>query len=244
MFGHERGAYTGALTMRKGYFELAGGGTLFLDEIGELPPAAQSQLLRVLDGGEYCRVGGMKPVRANARIIAATNRDLPELVREGKFRKDLYYRLAAFPINMPPLRERPRDLLALARYFLETGMEKFEVYVAPRIPAAEEEKLKKHDWPGNVRELKLMIERCLIELRAAKKSARPIFRIAERLEADPAALLGDWPTLAELKIRYIKMALQKTGGRLSGKSGAAALLGIHPSSLSRFLANSEPGKAN
>jgi Nif-specific regulatory protein len=161
LFGHEKGAFTGATTLRKGRFEMAEGGTIFLDEIGELSPALQAKLLRVLQEKEYERVGGNITMKANVRVIAATNRDLESLTRDGKFREDLYYRLNIFPVTVPPLRERRADILLLAEYFREKYSKEIGKNVTA-ISATATELLKNHSWPGNVRELENCIERAII----------------------------------------------------------------------------------
>ena len=157
LFGHEKGAFTGATTRNPGHFELAEGGTLFLDEIGDMPAEAQTRLLRVLQQGEYSTVGGRTPIRANVRIIAATNQNLEQLIRQGLFREDLYYRLNVVPMRMPPLRERTEDVPDLARHFLNQA----EAIGLPakRISNAALERLRTHAWPGNVRELENLIQR-------------------------------------------------------------------------------------
>ncbi len=157
LFGHEKGAFTGATTRNPGHFELAEGGTLFLDEIGDMPAEAQTRLLRVLQQGEYSTVGGRTPIRANARIIAATNQDLRQLIRQGLFREDLYYRLNVVPMRMPPLRERTADIPDLARHFLSQA--EAAGLPAKRITRMALEQLRTHAWPGNVRELENLIQR-------------------------------------------------------------------------------------
>ena len=161
LFGHERGSFTGAATLRKGWFERADGGTLFLDEVGELPPAAQVRLLRILQDGTFERVGGQRTLHVDVRIVAATHRDLREMVVEGSFREDLWYRLAVFPIDLPSLRERPEDMPALASHFALRAATRFGT--PPRIPSPEDlELLVAYAWPGNVRELAAVIERAVI----------------------------------------------------------------------------------
>lgn len=161
LFGHEKGSFTGAVDTRKGWFERASGGTLFLDEVAELPPAAQVRLLRVLQDGSYERVGGGKTLQADVRIVAATHRDLADLVRSGQFRQDLWYRIAIFPIHLPPLRERMEDLPELARRFAESAGERVGVR---RLSPTDQDLhlLRQYDWPGNVRELAAVIERAAI----------------------------------------------------------------------------------
>ncbi len=157
LFGHEKGAFTGATQRASGRFEQAEGGTLFLDEIGDMPPEAQTRLLRVLQEGEYTTVGGRTPIRANVRIVAATHRDLTQLIRQGLFREDLYYRLNVVPIRLPPLRERTEDIPELIRHFLSLAIQ--EGLPSKSIDPAAMERLKKHRWPGNVRELENLVRR-------------------------------------------------------------------------------------
>ncbi|MBT3533045.1 MAG: nitrogen regulation protein NR(I) [Rhodospirillaceae bacterium] len=157
LFGHEKGAFTGAITRNPGHFELAEGGTLFLDEIGDMPAEAQTRLLRVLQQGEYSTVGGRTPIKTNVRIIAATNQDLRQLIRQGLFREDLYYRLNVVPMRLPPLRERTEDLPDLARHFL--GRAEASGLPAKRLSRDALECLRTHNWPGNVRELENLIQR-------------------------------------------------------------------------------------
>ncbi|HLO79084.1 MAG TPA: sigma 54-interacting transcriptional regulator, partial [Magnetospirillum sp.] len=157
LFGHEKGAFTGATQRAAGRFEQAEGGTLFLDEIGDMPPEAQTRLLRVLQEGEYTTVGGRTPIRANVRIVAATHRDLTQLIRQGLFREDLFYRLNVVPIRLPPLRERAEDIPELVRHFL--GLAAQEGLPAKTIDAQAMDRLKRHRWPGNVRELENLVRR-------------------------------------------------------------------------------------
>jgi two-component system, NtrC family, nitrogen regulation response regulator GlnG len=157
LFGHERGAFTGALARSSGRFEQANGGTLFLDEIGDMPPEAQTRLLRVLQEGEFTSVGGRQPIKANVRIVAATHRDLRSAIRQGLFREDLFYRLNVAPIRLPPLRERPEDIPLLARHFLERVRE--DGLLVKTLAAGAIERLKRHNWPGNVRELENLMRR-------------------------------------------------------------------------------------
>jgi DNA-binding NtrC family response regulator len=164
LFGHERGAYTDARSMRKGKLEIADGGTLFLDEIGELPPDTQARLLRVLETMTFTRLGGTKPIRSDFRLVAATNRDLLRLCREGRFREDLYYRLSVFPIEVPALRRRPADVLPLARHFLSRFAARYR-RPEPKIEPAAAALLVKYDYPGNVRELRNICERLVIRSR-------------------------------------------------------------------------------
>jgi two-component system, NtrC family, nitrogen regulation response regulator GlnG len=157
LFGHERGAFTGATNRSQGRFEQANGGTLFLDEIGDMPPEAQTRLLRVLQEGEFTSVGGRQPIKANVRIIAATHRDLRTAIRQGQFREDLFYRLNVVPIRLPPLRERVEDIALLARHFLERARE--DGLPAKSLDQGAVDRLKQHGWPGNVRELENLMRR-------------------------------------------------------------------------------------
>jgi two-component system nitrogen regulation response regulator GlnG len=157
LFGHERGAFTGATNRSQGRFEQANGGTLFLDEIGDMPPEAQTRLLRVLQEGEFTSVGGRQPIKANVRIIAATHRDLRTAIRQGQFREDLFYRLNVVPIRLPPLRERAEDIPLLARHFLDRARE--DGLPAKSLDQGAVDRLKQHGWPGNVRELENLMRR-------------------------------------------------------------------------------------
>jgi two-component system nitrogen regulation response regulator GlnG len=157
LFGHEKGSFTGATQRASGRFEQAEGGTLFLDEIGDMPPEAQTRLLRVLQEGEYTTVGGRTPIRANVRIVAATHRDLTQLIRQGLFREDLFYRLNVVPIRLPPLRERTEDIPELVRHFLAQAA--LEGLPSKNLDSLAMERLKRHRWPGNVRELENLVRR-------------------------------------------------------------------------------------
>ena len=161
LFGHEQGAFTGAVARRRGWFEQADGGTLFLDEVGELAPAAQVRLLRVVQDGEVVRVGGERPVRVNVRIVAATHRDLPALVEARAFREDLYYRLSVFPIVIPPLRDRPGDIRAFAEYFADLAANRFGLRPVP-ISDDDVRVLAEYRWPGNVREMAAVMDRAVL----------------------------------------------------------------------------------
>jgi transcriptional regulator with GAF, ATPase, and Fis domain len=224
LFGREKGAYTGALTRQAGRFELADGGTIFLDEVGDLPLELQPKLLRVLQQGEFERVGGARTIRVDARVIAATNRDLRAAAREGKFREDLYYRLNVFPIELPPLRERTADIPMLVWQFvreLADAMGKPVEHIPDETIAA----LEVYPWPGNIRELRNVIERAMIlatdgTLRVTLPSA------GERAPDRPVA-----PTLADAERRHIEQVLTQCGWRIRGDTGAAARLGLKPTTL-------------
>jgi transcriptional regulator with GAF, ATPase, and Fis domain len=234
LFGHERGSFTGAIATRQGWFERADGGTLFLDEIGELPLDAQVRLLRILQDGTFERVGGQKPLRVDVRIVAATHRDLAQMVADGSFREDLWYRIGIFPITLPPLRERPEDIPMLAAHFAhKAGV---RLAGAPLTPsAADTELLLAYSWPGNVRELAAVIERAAILGRghrldvaaALGPGAAPV----RRPRVGPPAAEMDAGTLDAAMKRHIEGALRETAGRIEGPAGAAARLGVNPHTL-------------
>ncbi len=183
LFGHERGSFTGASAARQGWFERADGGTLFLDEIGELPPAAQVRMLRVLQDGSFERVGGNKPITVDVRLVAATNADLPDLIAKGKFRDDLWYRINVFPIHLPSLRQRPDDIPAFAAHFAARAGKRLGG--RPLVPTSRDvELLSAYSWPGNVHELAAVIERAAIlgsgrRLEIAKALGTPAARRAD-----------------------------------------------------------------
>jgi DNA-binding NtrC family response regulator len=225
LFGREKGAYTGALTRQLGRFELADGSTLFLDEVGELPLEVQAKLLRVLQGGQFERLGGTRTLRADVRVIAATNRDLEKAVREGQFREDLFYRLNVFPIRVPPLRERPEDIPLLVWAFIrEFGRSMGKAIDSVPRPAMDA--LQRHPWPGNVRELRNVVERAMIVARG------PVLQI-DPPPPGPATGVpaAEGLTLAEVERRHILVVLEQTGWRVSGRRGAAERLGLKPTTL-------------
>lgn len=239
LFGHEKGAFTGADQLRKGWFERADGGTLFLDEIGELPLAAQVRLLRILQDGWLERVGGHQPIHVDVRIVAATHRDLANMVSQGSFRQDLWYRLAVFPIMLPPLRERRGDIPEMACHFAERAAIRFGLPVV--MPSADDiALLMAYPWPGNVRELGAVIDRAAIlgngrclEVATALGVAGPALSAAPGAPASPAypPSPGEIVTLDEAMRRHIELALGATSGQIEGSQGAAALLGINPHTL-------------
>jgi formate hydrogenlyase transcriptional activator len=223
LFGHERGAFTGANTQTTGRFQQADGGTLFLDEIGDLPLELQPKLLRVLQEQEFERLGSSRTIRVDVRVIAATNQDLAQLVRERRFRADLYYRLNVFPIELPPLRERPEDIPLLVQRFIEMFSSRMNKEIT-YIPDEVLETLQRHDWPGNVRELQNVVERAVI------LSHSDTFFFDEswiRRESPISSKRGEGlSVLAEREVEMIEAALQECHGRVSGPSGAAVRLGI------------------
>jgi transcriptional regulator with GAF, ATPase, and Fis domain len=233
LFGHEKGAFTGATQRRIGRFEMADGGTIFLDEVGELLPDTQAALLRVLQEREFERVGGGCPIRVDVRVIAATNRDLRAAVTNGTFREDLIYRLNVFPIEVPPLRERKDDIPMLVKYFVQ----RYANRAGKNIQSIDQttlELLQSYDWPGNIRELQNVIERSVImssgdafsidELWLSKETSRPASRVATSVAFKPEA-----KPHSEREI--VEAALAESRGRVSGPSGAAAKLAISPSTL-------------
>jgi PAS domain S-box-containing protein len=240
LFGREKGAYTGASARQIGRFEHADGSTLFLDEIGELPLEVQAKLLRVLQHGQFERLGSTRTLSADVRIIAASNRDLERMVAEGRFREDLFYRLNVFPIRLPPLRERPEDILPLVWAFTKEFGHSMGKTIES-IPHATLEALKRHTWPGNIRELRNVIERAVIlaqgpvlqvELPSRSNATAVTPAAAPRLEGAQA----DDLTLDEVQRQHILAVLQKTGWRVSGKRGAAAILGLKPTTLESRMA--------
>jgi transcriptional regulator with GAF, ATPase, and Fis domain len=229
LFGHEKGAFTGAMQRRLGRFELAEGGTIFLDEIGELPPETQVALLRVLQEREFERVGGNKPIRANVRVITATNRDLQRLIEAGTFRSDLYYRLNVFPIEMPPLRERKQDIPLLVEYFIDRYASKAGKKIRG-INKLTLDRLKSYAWPGNIRELQNVIERSIIVCETENFTVDESWLSWEPAQADPV-VAPLFKMSADEEKKAIERALADAEGRVSGPSGAAAKLGIPPSTL-------------
>lgn len=227
LFGHEKGAFTGALARKIGRFELADGGTIFLDEIGDLPLELQAKLLRILQEGEFERLGNPTTMKVNVRVIAATNRHLEQAVKAGEFREDLYYRLNVFPINSPPLRERKEDIPVLVSHFLK----KFAVKTGKAIETISKQamqQLQAYHWPGNVRELENVIERGVI------LSHGPVLELADipELRRSPCeAVSSSSATLEEVERSHILRVLENTKGVIEGPKGAATILGLRPSTL-------------
>jgi PAS domain S-box-containing protein len=224
LLGHEKGAFTGALQRRLGRFELAEGGTIFLDEVGELPLDTQTALLRVLQEREFERVGGNQTIRADVRVIAATNRDLQRAIADGTFRDDLFYRLNVFPIEIPPLRERKEDIPVLVEYFIDRYARRAGKKLRT-IEVGTLDLLRSYAWPGNIRELQNIIERSVIVCETESFSVDPSWLSVEA----PVSALGSGPANQE-KVA-IEAALAATGGRIAGPSGAAARLGMPASTL-------------
>jgi len=222
LFGREKGAFTGALSKQIGRFELADSSTIFMDEIDSMPLALQAKLLRVLESGEFERLGSPRSVKVNVRIISATNRDLAKLVSKGEFREDLYYRLNVFQITVPPLRERREDILPLVWSFVQEFSRKMGKRIES-IPQGSVESLKAYPWPGNVRELRNITERAMIITNG------PVLHLDVPKIAQSGA--GHSGTLEEAEKWHIIEALNTTGWRVSGKSGAAEVLGINPKTL-------------
>lgn len=234
LFGHERGAFTGAITKIRGRFERADKGTIFLDEIGELPPQAQVKLLRVLQEKKIERVGGRSPIPLDIRIISATNRNLQAMIASEKFREDLWFRLNVFPVMIPPLRQRKEDIPALVYHFIETKCLELKLPSRPVLAPHAMEKLVAHDWPGNVRELQNLVERALIQCRDGKLFFDNLLpsQAPGRIERSREAILAKpMLSLEEMTVQHIEKALHKAGGKINGPGGAAQLLEIHPNTL-------------
>jgi transcriptional regulator with PAS, ATPase and Fis domain len=228
LFGYEKGAFTDARAQKRGLFELADQGTLFLDEIGEMPLSLQTKLLRVLENQTFRRLGGLRDININIRIVAATNRDIREALKEGAFRQDLYYRLNVIQLVVPPLRDRPQDIMPLARFFIEHYNQKFKQHMEGVSPEAEN-LLLTYNWPGNVRELRNAIERAMILEDTAYIQPASLHisvgqsAFAAAAAADPGSFAGDDMSLLEQEHRLLGQALERTGGN---QSQAARLLRI------------------
>ncbi len=249
LFGHERGAFTGAVASRPGFFEMAEGGTLFLDEIGEMPLSVQVRLLRVLECDIVRRIGSSRFIPVNVRIIGATNSDLLKRVAEGSFRQDLWFRLSTFPVEIPPLRQRKGDIPHLVHYFVKSLSHKMGLPFVPKLGHGELNTLYNHEWPGNVRELEHVVERAMLDLSREDASQPLVFKIShvpqpialnqseDKCDTAPKArdehqdLEEGWPTLRELEDRYIRKVLQHCGGKLTGSNSATTILDIHYTTL-------------
>ena len=226
LFGHEKGAFTGAVTTKPGLIELADGGTLFLDEIGEIDPDVQVKLLRVLETGTFFRVGGTRPRRVDVRVVAATNRDLAEAMRTGEFRQDLFYRVNTITVSLPPLRERPDDIAVLARHFVETHV----TYGVKRLGDRALALIESHAWPGNVRELLHAIERAVILAKGDEIEPGDLPPEVAGAAAVPAAAAVTAASLESVERQHIVNTLRQVGGH---RGKAAALLEIDPKTLYR-----------
>jgi len=235
LFGHEKGAFTGALARKRGRFERAENGTIFLDEIGELPLQAQVRLLRIIQNKEFERVGGSETISLNIRIIAATNRDLEQMIADKEFREDLWFRLNVFPIKIPPLRDRLIDIPELVQYFVEQKSKELNLPQVPTIAKKSIEILTNYSWPGNVRELQNVIERELILNPSGPLTFNSLKQQIVSTEKQPAGTIEkstlDTFNLDEIITSHIKRVLSETNGKIHGKDGAANLLGINASTL-------------
>jgi PAS domain S-box-containing protein len=230
LFGHEKGAFTGAVQRRRGRFEQAEGGTILLDEVGELLPDTQTALLRVLQEREFERVGGSQPIKVDVRVIAATNRDLPTDVAAGIFRSDLYYRLNVLPIEIPPLRERKEDIPALVKYFAELYARKAGKKV-PEIDKKSMDLLLSYSWPGNIRELQNLIERAIILRYLTTPFIEPSWLSSSPTQATANSQSNGFKKSTQEQKALIQAALHESGGQVSGPQGAAARLSIPRSTL-------------
>ncbi len=226
LFGHEKGAFTGAEKRKIGRIELAHQGTLFMDEIGELPLPAQAKLLRALQEKEFMRVGGTRVITSNFRLVAATNRDLTREVERGRFREDLYFRLNVIPIHLPPLRERKDDIVLLAKYFLNRYAKKYKRQ-GLKLTADQEKMLRQYKWPGNVRELQNIMERAVL----LSGDNQLEIQLPARNQRQPENPFLDLPSFEEIQRRYIRHVLEHTGGKIAGPGGAAQILGLKRTSL-------------
>lgn len=232
LFGHERGAFTGAQVQYKGRFERAHGGTIFLDEVGELTPGAQVKLLRVLQNGEIERIGGSRTIKVDARVIAATNRDLQKMVQDGEFRQDLFFRLNVFPIAIPPLRERREDIPLIVDYLIRKTARRMNIAV-PKLAPGEIHLLVDYDWPGNVREVANIIERAII-----RNPLGPLVPVVEVGSVSGKIINSFFPPCSEMPLPldevlsyYFTSVLAYSKGKINGPDGAAKLLGVNPHTI-------------
>jgi formate hydrogenlyase transcriptional activator len=253
LFGHEVGAFTGAVAQRMGRFEMADTGTLFLDEIGDLPLALQPKLLRILQEQEFERLGSSRTYRINVRLVAATHRDLGQMVADNQFRSDLYYRLNVFPVPIPPLRERQEDIPKLVLHFVEVFSRRMGKRIE-RVPEATMDAFSAYDWPGNVRELQNLVERAVIRSDNGVLP-NPLLAMIYRFESLPSragvvrkmdevgtmmyptAAPKSQPTdsLEDIQRHHILRVLERTGWVISGPGGAGAILNIHPNTLRSLM---------
>ena len=237
LFGHEKGAFTGAIAQKRGRFERADKGTIFLDEIGELPLQAQVRLLRVVQTKEIERVGGTSSIPVDTRIISATNRNLQEMVASARFREDLWFRLNVFPVMIPPLRQRKEDIPALVHHFIEHKCVELKLPSRPVLAPGVIDRLIAYDWPGNVRELQNMIERALILQRGGIISLDMLLPPANAKEAPPPQerTRDEFLSLEDINSQHIRQALERAGGKINGRGGAAEILRINPNTLRKRM---------
>jgi transcriptional regulator with GAF, ATPase, and Fis domain len=232
LFGHEKGAFTGALSKKRGRFERADGGTILLDEIGEMPLEAQVRLLRVLQHREIERVGGTDRIPVDIRIIAATNKNLPAMVKSGRFREDLWFRLDVFPILVPPLRERPSDIPALVHHFIERKAGELKIGETPKLAPGAIDQLMTYGWPGNVRELENLVERAMILHQGEPLRFDELGRLfSEEVGSIPLATDEETLDLDTVVARHIRKVLGIAGGKIHGPGGAGEVLGVNPNTL-------------
>ena len=224
LFGHEKGAFTGAHSRRLGRFEIANGATLFLDEIGELPLELQPKLLQVIQNGEFERLGSSKTIKADVRIVAATNRNLEEQVHKGRFREDLWYRLNVFPITMPPLRDRLDDIPLLVEFYVNKISKRLGKSIE-MVPVSVMDALQKYHWPGNIRELENVLERAVIA------SSGPKLHLVDELKKQHRDLVSTERTLEDIEREYILRVLEQVQWKVGGKNSAAEILGLDRSTL-------------
>ncbi len=231
LFGHEKGAFTGALSQKRGRFERADKGTIFLDEIGELPLQAQVRFLKVLQSKEIERVGGIKSIPLDIRVIAATNRDLSDMVTKQLFREDLWFRLNVFPIWIPPLRDRKSDIPALLQHFIELKSRELKLPAIPSMTPGSVDSMMEYHWPGNVRELQNIVERALILSPTGPLTFEHMGPPRAEKVSHPGESDAQISTLDEVVLQHIQQALIKTGGKVHGKGGAAEMLDVNASTL-------------
>jgi transcriptional regulator with GAF, ATPase, and Fis domain len=231
LFGHEKGAFTGALSQKRGRFERAHGGTVFLDEVAELPSQAQVRLLRVIQEKEIERVGGTKPIKVDIRVISATHKDITKLVENGSFREDLYYRLGVFPIYIPPLRNRKTDIPALVEHFIREKAKEIGLTSIPTLAPGAVDRLMNYGWPGNVREVGNVVERALIQSGGGTLNFDDIPGLRSPVTRNVSEPETGNLKLDEVEARHIRHVMGQTGGKVEGERGAAAVLGMNPGTL-------------